>query len=123
MNTENISFENKIQKLNEFYQMKQPENIITFIKDNEKLIELLNETKILLKKAFPQGTFELEMYHDLSGEGLDHLLLNIYVDKFTFNNGLMDKIYDIDMKILPLQKELDLAMALNLMPGVKSEPN
>lgn len=123
MNTENISFENKIQKLNEFYQMKQPENIITFIKDNEKLIELLNETKILLKKAFPQGTFELEMYNDLSGEGLDHLLLNIYVDEFTFNNGLMDKIYDIDMEILPLQKELDLVMALNLMPGVKSELN
>lgn len=63
------------------------------------------------------------MYYDLSGEGLNHLLLNIYVDDFTFNNGLMDKIYDIDMEILPLQKELDLAMALNLMPGVKSEIN
>ena len=123
MNNKNITFENKIQKLNEFYQMKQPENIIPFIKDNEKLIELLNETKILLKNACPQGAFELEMYYDLSGEGLNHLLLNIYVDDFTFNNGLMDKIYDIDMEILPLQKELDLAMALNLMPGVKSEIN
>ena len=83
-----------------------------------KLLELLDKIKPYLKESFPEGEFELEVYYDLSGEGNDHLLLNIYVDNETFNNGFMEKIINIDMKILPMKKEMNLVMALNLMPGV-----
>ena len=119
MATTNIQFENEIRKLNEFYKFKNPKNVSEFIKQNEKLIDLLNESKIHLIETFPQGIFELEMYYDLSGEKLNHLLLNIYVDAETFNNGFMDKIHYVDMKILPMQKKLNLTLALNLMPRLK----
>lgn len=120
MNSENLEFENEFKKLNEFYELKKPENIHQYMKNNKKLIELLNVTKNYLKEAFPKGTFELEMYYDLNGDCADHLLLNIFVDRETYNNGFIDKIFDIDMKILPLQKEMDLLMALNLIPRIKS---
>lgn len=120
MTIENIQLENEFKTLTEFYEFKNSENVYDFIRQNEKLIDLLNETKIHLKESFPHAKFELEMYYDLIGEGNDHLLLNIYVDKSTFNNGFVDEIYNIDMKILPLQKEMDLVMALNLIPRIKS---
>lgn len=115
-----MNFEDRFHKLSEFYILIKEENIYEYIKDNKNLIDLLNITRPHLKEAFPQGKFELEMFHDLSGEGNDHLLLNIYVDHETFNNGFMDKIYDIDMKILPFQKEMGLVMALNLMPRLNT---
>ncbi|WP_405268236.1 hypothetical protein [Methanobrevibacter sp.] len=114
-------FEENFKNLYDSYKIKNPSEVKGFIKNNENLFELLDKTKIHLNETFPQGLFELEVYYDLSGEGNDSLLVNIYVDEETFNNGFTDKILDIDMKILPLQKELDLLMKLCLMEGISSE--
>lgn len=98
MNLNNERFMSNFERLYDFYEIKNPPEVKSFIQRNEKLFDLLDETKIHLKDKFPDGTFELEMCYDLNGEGLDLLLVNIYVDEVTFNNGFTDKILEIDMK-------------------------
>lgn len=118
MNLNNERFMSNFERLYDFYEIKNPPEVKSFIQKNEKLFDLLDETKIHLKDKFPDGTFELEMCYDLNGEGLDLLLVNIYVDEVTFNNGFTDKILEIDMKILPIEKELDLIMKTCLIEGI-----
>lgn len=118
MYSTNETFKSNFRMLNKFYEIKNPSEVELFIEKHENLFKLLDETKSHLKEAFPYGKFELEMSPDLSGEGNDTLLVNIFVDNETFNNGFTDRILEIDMKILPLQKELDLTMQLCLMEGI-----
>lgn len=114
-------FEENFSKLNEFYELTEPEKVHRFIKKHENLLELLEATKPYLKETFPKGEFELELYCDLSGEGDHSLLVNIHVDDGTFNNGFMHKINHVNMKILPVQKKLNLLSELALMPGVRNQ--
>ena len=119
MKPRTIEFEKQFQKLNKSYEMRNPKEIHDFIKENEGLILLLNETTPHLINKFPNGEFELQAHDDITGEGYHKLYINIFVDDETFNNGFMDGIHDIHDKIIPLEKELDLKMKLILMPGVK----
>lgn len=121
MKNNNEEFEKKFSKLNEFYELTEPNKIHCFIKRHENLLELLDKTKPYLKETFPQGEFELEMYCDLSGEGDHSLLVNIHVDDETFNNGFMLKIHHVNMKILPIQKKLNILSEFGLMPGVRNQ--
>lgn len=114
-------FEEKFSKLYEFYELNEPEKVHCFIKKHEKLLELLEKTKIPLKETFPQGEFELEVYCDLSGEEAHSLLVNIHVDDETFNNGFRHKIHHVNMEILPHQKKLNLLSEIALMPGVRNQ--
>lgn len=112
-------FEKEFEKLNNFYEMRNPPKIHDFIKQNNGLITLLNETKPYLTSKFPNGEFELQANDDITGEGHHKIYINIFVDDETFNNGFMDGIHEIHGKIMPLEKELNLMMKLILMPGVK----
>lgn len=121
MDNKNQNFEEKFSKLNEFYELNDPEKIHCFIEKHQQLLELLDKTKPYLKETFPHGEFELEVYCDLSGEGDHSLLVNIHVDDETFNNGLMYKIHHVNMKILPIQKKLNILSEFALMPGVRNQ--
>jgi hypothetical protein len=112
-------FEKEFENLNNFYTMRNPEEVHNFIKENEGLIELLNETKPHLLKKFPNGEFELQAHDDITGEEYHKIYLNIFVDDETFNNGIMEGIHEVHGQILPLKRDLDLIMKLVLMPGVK----
>ena len=112
-------FEKQFQKLNKTYEMRNPKEIRKFIKENPRLIILLNKTKPHLISRFPNGEFELQAHEDITGERYHKLYVNIFVDDETFNNGFLDGIHEIHNKIIPLEKELDLMMKLILMPGVK----
>ena len=119
MNLTNEEFETEFNKLNRFYRMRNPKEIRDFIKNNKGLIALLNETEPHLLHKFPKGEFEIQAHNDITGEGYHKLYVNIFVDEERFNNGFMDDIHDVDDKIIPIKKELDLMMKLVLMPGVK----
>ena len=114
-------FEKRFSELNTFYEMNETEKVHRFIKKHENLLELLEKAKYYLKETFPHGEFELETYCDLSGEGKHSLLINIHVDDKTFNNGFMYKIHHVNMKILPIQKKLNLLDEIALMPGVRNQ--
>lgn len=119
MNLTNEEFETEFNELNKFYKMRNPKEIHDFIKNNNGLIALLNETESHLMHKFPKGEFELQAHDDITGEGYHKLYVNIFVDEERFNNGFMDDIHDVHNEIMPLEKELDLMMKLVLMPGVK----
>lgn len=119
MKLSNNEFEEEFSKLNNIYEMRNPEKIHDFIRQNEGMIRLLNETKPHLTDKFPNGEFELQAHDDITGEGYHKIYINIFVDDETFNNGFMTGIHEIHDKIIPLEKELDLMMKLILMPGVK----
>jgi hypothetical protein len=118
---ENNEFEEKFSSLYDFYEITEPKKVHCFIKKHENILELLDESKHYLKETFPQGEFELEVYCDLSGEEAHSLLVNIHVDDETFNNGFMFKIHHVNMKILPLQKKLNILSEFGLMPGVRNQ--
>ena len=119
MKLSDVEFERRFNELNSSYEMRNPKKIHNFIKQNEGLLKLLNETKFYLINKFPNGEFELQAHDDITGEGYHKLYVNIFVDDETFNNGFMDGIHEIHGKIIPLEKELNLMMKLILMPGVK----
>ena len=119
MNLTNEEFETEFNKLNRFYRMRNPKEIRDFIKNNKGLIALLNDSEPHLLHKFSKGEFELQAHNDITGEGYHKLYVNIFVDEERFNNGFMDDIHDVDDKIIPIKKELDLMMKLVLMPGVK----
>ena len=121
MTHNNSLFEKNFSRLTEFYELKNPKKIHDFIKMHENPLELLDEAKPYLLETFPQGEFELEMYCDLSGEEDHSLLVNIHVDDETFNNGFMHKIHHVNMKILPIQKKLNIFSEFGLMPGVRNQ--
>ena len=121
MKMTDIEFEEKFSKLNDFYELNNPKKIHCFIKKNDNIFELLDKTKPYLKTTFPQGSFELEVYCDLTGEGNHSLLVNIHVDDETFNNGFMHKINHVNMRILPIQKKLNILSEFALMPGVRNQ--
>ena len=112
-------FERQFQELYAFYEMRNPEKIHDFIRENEGLFTLLNETKPHLINQFPHGKFELQAHDDITGEGYHKLYVNIFVDDETFENGFMDGIHEVHGKLIPLKKELDLMMKLIFMPGVE----
>ena len=119
MKLSNNEFEEQFNKLNDLYEMRNPKKIHDFIRQNEGLIRLLNETRQYLTDKYPNGEFELQAHDDITGEGYHKIYINIFVDDETFNNGFMDGIHEIHDKIIPIEKELDLMMKLILMPGVK----
>ena len=119
MKLTNREFEKQFPELNNFYEMRNDEEIHDFIRENEGLIQILNEAKPHLLNKFPNGEFELQSHEDITGEGCNKLYVNIFVDDETFNNEFKDGIHEIHGKIIPLEKELNLLMKLVLMPGVK----
>ena len=122
MKTNSEEFDKHFSKLEEFYELSEPQKVYCFIKKHEKLMDLLEITEPHLKETFPYGKFELEVYCDLSGEGNHSLLLNIHVDNETFNNGFSEKIHEINTKIRPMKKEMNLLMELVLTAGVRTPP-
>ncbi|MBE6489809.1 MAG: hypothetical protein E7Z83_03005 [Methanobrevibacter sp.] len=115
----NTDFEKEFQELNNIYTMRNPKKIHEFIKENEGLLKLLNETHPYLISKFPNGEFELQAHEDITGEGYHKIYINIFVDDETFNNGFMDGIHEIHEKIIPIEKEMNLMMKMILMPGIK----
>lgn len=113
MQVENLNndvnlFNQEFDNLKEFYQFNNEREISSFIRLNPGLIILLNEYKKSLRRYFSDAVFELEFDPDSSGNWFDLIVLNVWIDEETFNNGSMECILSIDRELRPLRAKLNL---------------
>ena len=111
-------FEEEFNNLKNFYIFKSEYEVHRFIKLHPGIIIILNKFKPHLGNYFPNGVFELEFDPDLSGSWFDVLLVNVIVDKETFNNGCIEHIDSINRDLRPLRKKLDLLGEVLLMERI-----
>lgn len=107
-------FEKEFKSLKDFYVLNTEKEIHEFIKARPETLILLDNYKKSLKQQFPDAVFELCFHMDVSGSWFDVIMLNIWVDEYTFNNGSAEKIRLLNKEFWPLRKKLDLLMELIL---------
>lgn len=108
LNDDSRLFEKEFKNLKEFYILNSEKELYDFIKIHPGIIILLNKFEPSLKHHFPNAFFELEFNQDLSGNWFDLIMLNIWIDEYTFNNGSADSIRSIRNEFWDLRKKLDL---------------
>ena len=105
----------EFNELKDFYQLMNEFKVEKFIELNPNLIIILNELKAPLKLNFPNGEFILSINRDFETSE-ETLLVNIYVDRYTYDNGIMDMIDDIDSAYIKLMQKLDVISKIFLNP-------
>lgn len=114
LNNDSKLFGDEFDNLKKFYTLDNEKEIWDFIKIHPGVIILLRAYKKSLEKYFSNAIFELKFDRDLSGSWFDLIVLNVWVDEETFNNGSIDFIYSIDHELFPLRKKLNLLGAILL---------
>lgn len=105
----------EFNELKDFYQLMNEFKVEKFIELNPNLIIILNELKAPLKLNFPNGEFILSINRDFETSE-ETLLVNINVDRYTYDNGIMDMIDDIDSAYIKLMQKLDVISKIFLNP-------
>ena len=105
----------EFNELKDFYQLMNEFKVEKFIELNPNLIIILNELKVPLKLNFPNGEFILSINRDFETSE-ETLLVNINVDRYTYDNGIMDMIDDIDSAYIKLMQKLDVISKIFLNP-------
>ena len=118
LNNNSKLFEEEFNNLKKFYIFKSEHEVHRFIKLHSGIIILLKKFEPYLGHYFPNGIFELEFDPDLSGSWFDVLLVNIMVDRKTFNNGCTEHIDSINREFRPLRKKLGLLGEVLLMEKI-----
>ncbi|WP_406535064.1 hypothetical protein [Methanobrevibacter sp.] len=111
-------FDKKFNELQSYYEIKSENEVYNFISAHRGLIVLLNELKPYLSQNFPNGEFSLRYSIDPEFDSLSNIILNVKVDRYTFDNGIMKSLRNIFFELRPLRKELDLLVELMLMPAL-----
>ena len=101
-------FNQEFNNLKGFYTWNNEQEIFDFIKIHPGIIVLLNAYEISLKKYFSNAVFELKFDPDCSGEWFDLIVLTVWVDEETFNNGSMEYSVSINRELRPLRTKLNL---------------
>lgn len=101
--------------LNNFYEFENKSEVKKFIQENPNIIIILNEMKDTLESRFPDGEFILSINKDFETSEKT-LLINIEVDKYTFDNGVMENIEDIDLIYAKLMQNLKVVSKVFLNP-------
>lgn len=68
----------------------------------------------IFKKYFSNAIFELKFDSDPSGTWFDLIVLNVWVDEETFNNGFINYISSINRELRPLRRKLNLLGEISL---------
>ena len=105
----------EFNELKDFYQLRNEFKVEKFIELNPNLKIILNELKAPLKLNFPNGEFILSINRDFETSE-ETLLVNINVDRYTYDNGIMDMIDDIDSAYIKLMQKLDVISKIFLNP-------
>ena len=108
LNNDLMLFNREFNNLKDFYKFNDEKEIKNFVKLHPGIIILLNAYEMALKKYFSNALFELEFDPDTSGTWFDLIVLNVWLDEETFNNGSMEYICSIDRELRPLRTKLDL---------------
>lgn len=111
-------FIKEFNQLRNYYDIKQEFEVYNFVNNHRGLIILLKEIQPHLIKNFPNSEFSLKYSVDPEFDSLSNLILNVKVDRYTFENGVMKTIRKISFELRPLRQKLDLMVELMLMPAL-----
>ncbi|WP_298498652.1 hypothetical protein [uncultured Methanobrevibacter sp.] len=111
-------FLNELNELKDNYEIKHKKEVYDFINSNRGLIVLLKELHPYLSSNFPNGEFSLMYSIDPEFDSLSNIVVNVKVDRYTFDNGVMKTLRNISFELRPLRQKLDLMVELMLMPAL-----
>lgn len=96
---------NFINQLNKNYELKSPNDIEEFIKNNQITLKLLESIKRPLNDNFPNSKITLEVYDELEWTDDTKLLVNINVSEKMFFNGILSNFNLVYQEIQPILDE------------------
>ena len=96
---------NFINQLNKNYELKSPNDIEEFIKNNQITLKLLESIKRPLNDNFPNSRITLEVYDELEWTDDTKLLVNINVSEKMFFNGILSNFNLVYQEIQPILDE------------------
>lgn len=114
---EEKNFDEKFDKLGEYYDINSPNEIRKQIKKNENIFVLLDKIKPCLEDTFRGAEFSLEMNFEPEMDDR-FIILRISVSKERFNNGIGDEIRAFELKIWNLERKLNTLREILIMPGI-----
>lgn len=114
---DNLEFEEKFERLGDYYKIESPNEIRQQIRKNENIFILLEEVKPYLEESFSGAEFCLEMNFEPEMDD-KFIILLINVSKERFNNGIGDEIRYLDFKFWNLEKRFDVVREVLIMPGI-----
>ena len=113
-----LTFEEKFNDICKYYDIRYPNEIKDFLKDNEGIFVLLDEVKPYLRQCFADEEYCLEMVHDPECES-PNLVLRIYVSSDRFQNGISDDIEYVRKNMRPFRRKYGILSEFAINPGVK----
>lgn len=96
---------NFINQLNKNYELKSPNDIEEFIKNNQITLKLLESIKRPLNDNFPNSRITLEVCDELEWTDDTKLLVNINVSEKMFFNGILSNFNLVYQEIQPILDE------------------
>ena len=96
---------NFINQLNKNYELKSPNDIEEFIKNNQITLKLLESIKLPLNDNFPNSRITLEVCDELEWTDDTKLLVNINVSEKMFFNGILSNFNLVYQEIQPILDE------------------
>ena len=106
-----------LTKKYDFVSSKQ--EIIEFINENEKILEILDVLEEQLNYHFPDSKLSLEVCDGLSWSSESKLLVNVNVSEEMFFNGMLNHFNEIYDYISPLIE--DMLCPVVLFPNLSNE--
>lgn len=116
---EKLTFDEKFEVLGDYYNIKSPNEIKDFLKNNEGIFVLLDEVKPYLNQYFAGDEYCLEMAYDPECESCSHLVLRIYVSSQRFHNGVSEDIEYVRQNMRPFRRKYRVLSEFAINPGVK----
>lgn len=111
-------FNESCKKLGEFYNLRHYDKVLNYISEHKGLIIVLDKLKPPLTKTFPNAKFDLIVYTDHEYSNWSRIILYVKVDRYTFDNGVMEDIDKIDFEFIPLMQELGVMGNLSIFPAL-----
>lgn len=112
-------FDKSFNDLKDFYKFNNYFKVYEFIKEFPQLIIVLKNMENSLKSKFPYGEFELSIDRDFETSE-ESLIVDIKVDEYTFDNGVMESIHEINSRYRTLKQKLGVVSKIFLMPAMFS---
>ncbi|MBQ9159784.1 MAG: hypothetical protein IJ122_00485 [Methanobrevibacter sp.] len=114
---DNLEFEEKFEKLRDYYKIESPKKIRPLLRQNENIFLLLEEVKPYLEESFSGAEFCLEK--NFEPEIDDHfVILRINVSEERYNNGIGDELREFDQKTKQLWRNANICRELTVLPGI-----
>lgn len=117
LKNDDVLLNNEFNNLSNFYILKNKSEVFDFIFHYPELIIVLENMTNSLKNNFPDGEFELYIDRDFETSE-ESLIVDIKVDEYTFDNGIMEGIHTVNKEFRKLKRNLGVISKIFLMPAL-----